>query len=185
MIQAGHVYVLRDQGCVCALDFRGECGGDVQTCTRARPAAAEARVAGRAPRRPRTGRRARDRPGPRLTLRDWRAPYYKEVYNVTMNGYSGGHRRRRADIRPGDGGGELSGRNNNKRSLGKREKYVEKICRENMPPAPGRSRTWRRAGAPRAGRRAGGGPPPPDPGRTQAPRFTRPVVVRCAPSDRG
>ena len=122
------------------------------TCRRARArpaAAAEARVAGRAPRRPRTGRRARDRPGPRLTLRDWRAPYYKEVYNVTMNGYSGGHRRRRADIRPGDGGGELSGRNNNKRSLGKREKYGEKICRENMPPAPGRSRTaprWRPRG---------------------------------------
>jgi len=33
------VYVLRDQGCVCALDFRGECGGDVH----ARDPAAEAR----------------------------------------------------------------------------------------------------------------------------------------------
>ena len=104
----------------------------------------------------RTGRRARDRPGPRLTLRDRLAPLIQR-YHERLQRPSGlrGHRRRRADIRPGDGGGELSGRNNNKSgacSLGKREKYVEKICRENMRPAPGRSRTRRPGGGPAGGR---------------------------------
>lgn len=85
MIQAGHVYVLRDQGCVCAFDFRGECG-----------------EATRAPRRPRTGRRART--GPVDVERPAGAPYY----NVTMNGYSGGTAAGGPILGPGAGATDFS-----------------------------------------------------------------------------
>jgi hypothetical protein len=132
-----------------------------------------ARRARRAPRRPRTGRRAR---GPaRLTLRDRRAPHY----NVTMNGYSGGTAAGGPilGIRPGDGharrsrggGDALSGRNNNKRSLESEKNMSRKYAA--------------RAGAVPDGAALA---PPAVLGRSwTAPRFTRPVVVRFAPSDRG
>ena len=65
------------------------------------PGEGRGRFSGRADDRGPAGARG---PG-RLTLRDRRAPYY----NVTMNGRTAGGTApgRRADIRPGDGGGDL------------------------------------------------------------------------------
>jgi len=115
----------------------------------------------RASRRPRTGRRART--GPVDVERPART--ILQTLPVHERSYSGGHRGRARVPRPGRArpGGPILGRATEAEICERRgirslesEKYVEKICRENMPPAPGRSRTaprWRPAG-------------PPDPGRT-------------------
>jgi hypothetical protein len=117
----------------------------------------------RASRRPRTGRRART--GPVDVERPARTILQR--YHEDMNGpvpARGGVRIRCAPrVPPRPAGGPILGRATEAEICERRgirslesEKYVEKICRENMPPAPGRSRTaprWRPAG-------------PPDPGRT-------------------
>jgi hypothetical protein len=122
------VYVLRDQGCVCALDFRVReyCGAaTVHALGHGRGAEGVLGFSGRADDRGPAGARG---PG-RLTLRDRRAPYY----NVTMNGHV--HRTAGPGGRPRPAGGPILGRATEAEICerrGIRSLESEKICRENM-----------------------------------------------------